>query len=228
MVLSLTAKGLTTGEVSAHLAEVYGAEVSRETVSKITDRILEEMADWLKPPTGAGLRRGAASTRSWSRSATGNPPSRPASTAIGVAADGTRDILGVWIGSGGEGAKFWLQVLTETREPRHRGRVHRRLRRAQGAARGHRGDLAVGGDPDVCTATCIGHTFRLASRRDWDAMARDPRAGVHRPQRAGRQGTSRRLQRGLGRAVPRGHEAVGAQLGRVRGGSSTTHPRSAG
>ena len=50
MVLSLTAKGLTTGEVSAHLAEVYGAEVSRETVSKITDRILEEMADWLNCP----------------------------------------------------------------------------------------------------------------------------------------------------------------------------------
>ncbi|MQB02412.1 MAG: IS256 family transposase, partial [Actinobacteria bacterium] len=50
MVLSLTAKGLTTGEVQAHLAEVYGASVSRETVSKITDRILTEMADWLNRP----------------------------------------------------------------------------------------------------------------------------------------------------------------------------------
>jgi transposase-like protein len=47
MVISLTAKGLITGEVSAHLAEVYGANVSRETVSKLTDRIVEEMADWL-------------------------------------------------------------------------------------------------------------------------------------------------------------------------------------
>jgi putative transposase len=50
MVLSLSTKGLTTGEVSAHLAEVYGAQVSRETVSKITDRILEEMAEWLGRP----------------------------------------------------------------------------------------------------------------------------------------------------------------------------------
>ena len=50
MVLSLTAKGLTTGEVQADLAEVYGTDVSRETVSRITDRILEEMAEWLNRP----------------------------------------------------------------------------------------------------------------------------------------------------------------------------------
>jgi len=50
MVLSLSAKGLTTGEISAHLAEVYGAEVSKETISKINDAILEEMNDWLHRP----------------------------------------------------------------------------------------------------------------------------------------------------------------------------------
>ena len=51
MVISLTAKGLTTGEVSAHLAEVYGTSVSRETVSKITDAILDEMGEWLNRPS---------------------------------------------------------------------------------------------------------------------------------------------------------------------------------
>jgi putative transposase len=50
MVISLTAKGLTTGEVQAHLAEVYGTEVSRETVSKITDAVLGEMAEWMTRP----------------------------------------------------------------------------------------------------------------------------------------------------------------------------------
>jgi transposase-like protein len=50
MVISLTAKGLTTGEVQAHLAEVYGTDVSRETISKITDAVLEEMAEWLNRP----------------------------------------------------------------------------------------------------------------------------------------------------------------------------------
>ena len=50
MVISLTAKGLATGEVQAHLAEVYGIDVSRETVSKITHAIFEEMTDWRNRP----------------------------------------------------------------------------------------------------------------------------------------------------------------------------------
>ncbi len=45
MVISLAAKGLTTGEVQAHLAEVYGAEVSRQTISTVTDKVLEGMAE---------------------------------------------------------------------------------------------------------------------------------------------------------------------------------------
>jgi transposase-like protein len=54
MVISLAAKGLTTGEVQAHLAEVYGAEVSRQTISTITDKVLEGMAEWQNRPLDAG------------------------------------------------------------------------------------------------------------------------------------------------------------------------------
>nr|WP_181446777.1 crosslink repair DNA glycosylase YcaQ family protein [Streptomyces sp. NTH33] len=50
MVISLAAKGLTTGEVQAHLAEVYGAEVSRQTISTITDKVLDGMAEWQNRP----------------------------------------------------------------------------------------------------------------------------------------------------------------------------------
>ena len=50
LVLSLSAKGLTTGEVAAHLAEVYGAEVSRQTISTITDKVIEGMAEWQNRP----------------------------------------------------------------------------------------------------------------------------------------------------------------------------------
>lgn len=50
MVLSLYAKGLTTGEISAHLDEIYGAKVSKETISRITDKILEEMTGWQNRP----------------------------------------------------------------------------------------------------------------------------------------------------------------------------------
>ncbi|MGX1480886.1 UNVERIFIED_CONTAM: transposase-like protein [Streptomyces canus] len=53
MVISLAAKGLTTGEVQAHLAEVYGAEVSRQTISTITDKVLEGMAEWQNRPLDA-------------------------------------------------------------------------------------------------------------------------------------------------------------------------------
>ena len=54
MVLSLSAKGLTTGEISAHLAKVYGASVSKDTISAITDRVLGEITDWQSRPLDAG------------------------------------------------------------------------------------------------------------------------------------------------------------------------------
>ena len=48
LVISLSAKGLTHGEICAHLAEVYGASVSKRTISTITDRVIEGMADWIR------------------------------------------------------------------------------------------------------------------------------------------------------------------------------------
>jgi transposase-like protein len=50
IVLSLYAKGLTTGEISAHFAEIHGASVSKETISRITDKVIEEMNDWSVRP----------------------------------------------------------------------------------------------------------------------------------------------------------------------------------
>ena len=54
MVLSLYAKGLTTGEISAHFHEIYGASVSKETISRITDKVIEEMTDWCNRPLDQG------------------------------------------------------------------------------------------------------------------------------------------------------------------------------
>ncbi len=58
IVLSLYAKGLTPGEISAHFAEIYGAPVSKETISRITDKVLEEMNDWAVRPLDEVLCRG--------------------------------------------------------------------------------------------------------------------------------------------------------------------------
>lgn len=52
MVISLSTKGLTTGDTSAHLAEIYGVEVSRQTISTITDKVVEGMTEWQNRPLG--------------------------------------------------------------------------------------------------------------------------------------------------------------------------------
>jgi transposase-like protein len=171
LVVSLVAKGLTTGEVAAHLAEIYGTEVSRQTISTITDRVLEGLAAWQSRPLDpvypvlfidaiqVKLRDGQVANR-------------PIYVALGVSVDGERDILGLWAGDGGEGAKYWLHVLTEIK---NRGV----------------GDVCIvvcdglGGLPDAISAvwpqaitqTCVVHllrnSFRYASRRDWAAIAKD-------------------------------------------------------
>jgi putative transposase len=50
IVLSLTARGLTTGEIAAHFQEVYGAKISKDTVSRITEKVTGEMTEWLNRP----------------------------------------------------------------------------------------------------------------------------------------------------------------------------------
>src|SRR6187402_1427469 len=114
IVLSLYAKGLTTGEISAHFAEIYGASVSKETISRITDTVIEEMNEWLaRPldPTYAAIFIGAVHVKIRD----GQVANRPIYAAIGVTLSGGKDILGLWAGTGGEGAKFWMSVLTDLR-----------------------------------------------------------------------------------------------------------------
>jgi putative transposase len=112
VVLSLYAKGLTTGEISAHFAEIYGASVSKETVSRITDKVLEEMADWQVRPldqTYVAIFIDAIVVKVRD----GQVANRPFYAAIGVTLAGERDILGLWAGTGGQGAKFWMSVLID-------------------------------------------------------------------------------------------------------------------
>ncbi|GGZ27321.1 hypothetical protein GCM10010365_54420 [Streptomyces poonensis] len=109
MVLSLSAKGLTHGEISAHLAEAYGAEVSQQTISTITDQVMDGMAEWQNRPLDRVypvLFVDAIKVRIRD----GQVANRPIYVVMAVTVDGTRDILGIWTG---EGAKYWLHVFTE-------------------------------------------------------------------------------------------------------------------
>jgi transposase-like protein len=173
MVISLVAKGLTTGEVQAHLAEIYGAQVSRETISTITDRVLDGLADWQNRPLDAVyavLFLDAIHVKIRD----GQVANRPIYVAMGVTADGERDILGLWAGEhgDGEGAKYWLRVLTDIK---NRGTADVLMVVCDG----------LKGFPDAINAvfpqtqvqTCIVHllrnSFRYASKRDWPAIAKD-------------------------------------------------------
>ena len=155
LVLSLSAKGLTTGEISAHLAEVYGAEVSRQTISTITDKVMDGMAEWQNRPLDrvypvVFLDAIHVKIRD------GKVANRPVYVALAVTVDGCRDILGLWAGDGGEGAKFWFARVHRAEEPGRRGRADGRLRRAQGPARGDRRGVAADRGPNVCGAPTCG------------------------------------------------------------------------
>ena len=171
IVLSLYANGLTTGEISAHFAQIYGASVSKETVSRITDKVLEEMATWQARPLEevyAAIFIDAIMVKVRD----GQVANRPIYAAIRVTLTGGKDILGLWAGTGGEGAKFWMSVLTDIR---NRGTKDTFFLVCDGL----KGLPEVVGNvwPQTIVQTCIIHlirnTFRLASKRDWDAIKRD-------------------------------------------------------
>jgi hypothetical protein len=102
IVLSLYAKGLTTGEISAHFAEIYGASVSKETVSRITDKVIKEMQDWAVRPLD-GVYAAVFIDAIVVKVREGQVANRPIYAAIGVTLEGEKDILGLWAGAGGEG-----------------------------------------------------------------------------------------------------------------------------
>ncbi|WP_327293037.1 IS256 family transposase [Streptomyces sp. NBC_01198] len=170
MVLSLSAKGLTHGEISAHLAEIYGAEVSRQTISTITDQVMDGMAEWSNRPLDRVypvLFVDAINVKVRD----GKVANRPIYVVMAVTVEGTRDILGIWAGDGGEGAKYWLQVFTELK---NRGLDDVLMLVCDGL----KGlpDAVEAVWPRTIVQTCIVHllrnSFRYAARQDWDKIAK--------------------------------------------------------
>jgi putative transposase len=105
LVLSLSAKGLTHGEISAHFADVYQASVSKDTITRITDTVLEQMAEWQSRPLDA-VYPVLFIDALFVKIRDGQVANRPIYTVVGVTVEGERDILGLWVGQGGEGAKY--------------------------------------------------------------------------------------------------------------------------
>ena len=133
VVLSLYARGLTTGEIAAHFDQIYGASVSKETISRITDKVIEEMQTWVARPLEpiyAAIFIDAIMVKVRD----GQVANRPVYAAIGVTLGGEKDVLGLWADTG----NVWPQTIVQT-----------------------------------CIIHLICNTFRLASKKDWDAIKRD-------------------------------------------------------
>jgi transposase-like protein len=113
-IISLYAKGLTTGEIQKHLAEIYQVDVSRELISKITDKVVDEMNEWQSRPLER-IYPVVLIDAIHVKIRDGRVTNRPIYVAVGVNLAGERDVLGLWVGTGGEGAKHWAGVLAELR-----------------------------------------------------------------------------------------------------------------
>ena len=111
-ILALYSRGLSTRDIEAHLAEIYGVKVGRDLISRVTDGVMDDVREWAKRPLEdvypivfldcmvLKIRDGGSVQR------------RALYLALGVTLDGDRDVLGMWFQES-EGAKFWMQVLTD-------------------------------------------------------------------------------------------------------------------
>jgi putative transposase len=113
LVIGLVARGMTTRDVQAHVADVYQVDISAELVSKITDSIMPELREWQTRPLDPVYPIMYLDAIVVKVRTDGRVINRPCYIALAIDTEGLKHVLGMWLGTGDEGAKFWLQVLTE-------------------------------------------------------------------------------------------------------------------
>jgi len=173
-IIALYARGMTTRDIRAHLREIYGVEVSPDLISRVTDGVVEELAEWQSRPLDAvypvmfidalmvKIRDGVVTNRA-------------VYLAIGIDCDGNKQVLGLWIGpTTGESAKFWLSVLSELQS---RGVADVCIVCCDGLT-GLPDAISVVW-PQAVVQLCVVHliraSLRYASRRYWAPVSRDLR-----------------------------------------------------
>ncbi len=114
-IVSMYARGMSTREIQGHLRELYGIEISPDLVSAVTDAVLDEVADWQNRPLEALYPLVFLDALRVKVRDEGTVRNKAVYVALGVRADGTKEVLGLWIEQT-EGAKFWLRVMNELRD----------------------------------------------------------------------------------------------------------------
>ena len=170
-ILALYSRGLSTRDIEAHLAEIYGVKVGRDLISRVTDAVMDDVRDWAKRPLEdiypivfldcmvIKVREGGSVQR------------RALYLALGVTLDGDRDVLGMWFQET-EGAKFWMQVLSDLKT---RGVQDILIACVDGLTGFPDAIEAV--FPQTTVQTCIVHLIRASlkyvPRREREQVARD-------------------------------------------------------
>lgn len=113
-ILSMYAKGMTTGDIEAHIRDIYGIEISDTTISRITDKILPLAIEWQQRPLEAVYAVVFLDAIHYHVRSEGQIVKKAVYIAIGVDLDGKKDVLGMWVGEN-ESAKFWATVLNGLR-----------------------------------------------------------------------------------------------------------------
>src|SRR6201988_1843368 len=111
-IISMYARGMSTREIVGHLRDLYGIEISPDLVSAVTDAVLEEVASWQARPLEAVYPLIFFDALRVKIRDEGLVRNKAVHIALGVRADGTKEILGLWLEQN-EGAKFWLRVINE-------------------------------------------------------------------------------------------------------------------
>ena len=111
-ILSMYARGMSTREIQGHLEEIYKVEVSPTLISNVTEEVMEEVKSWQSRPLDAVYPIVYLDALVVKIRDNGHVKNRAIYVAIGVNMQGIKEVLGLWAGQA-EGAKFWLQVLTE-------------------------------------------------------------------------------------------------------------------
>ena len=113
-ILSMYAKGMTTGDIEAHIQDIYGVDVSDTTVSRITDKILPVAKEWQQRPLEAVYAVVFLDAIHYHVRSEGHIVKKAVYIAIGIDPDGHKDVLGMWVGEN-ESAKYWATVLNSLR-----------------------------------------------------------------------------------------------------------------
>ena len=163
-IISLYGRGMTQSEISGHLEEIYGVDISPSLISTVTEAVMDEVRAWQSRPLDAVYPILYLDALKVKVKSGGRVINKSIYLAFGVNLQGLKEVLGIW-SSDNEGAKFWMQIITELKNRGVQDKINRLRGRTQRILRSHRSGLPGNAGAAVCRSS--GQTFarlRLAQR----------------------------------------------------------------